>query len=146
MTGPVVVVSSSGSPSLYLGDDVRRHIARGEDIRLQLRLDAADKLHHDVCVHVDALDGAAALSGVEDGAVDETRRDGLYVGVRADVGCVVAAQLEVDGLDVVGGCFAQSDTAGRGAGERHGLDVWELGDLVESVQAGDVDDLEDMLW
>ena len=59
----------------------------------------------DVVVHVQALERRAGLAGVDEGAPEQVLGDRLRVGVREHDAGVVAAELEGEALDGVGGAL-----------------------------------------
>src|SRR5438046_2301383 len=56
-----------------------------------------------VRMHIDALDAAAALPGIEIGSVDDVLDRVLEIGVSAHIGRILAAQLEPDARERSGG-------------------------------------------
>ena len=54
-------------------------------------------------VHVDSLDAAAALAGIEEGAVDEILDRVRHVGVGPHIGGILAAELEPECREGPGG-------------------------------------------
>lgn len=96
-------------------------------------------------MHVNPLKTAAALARVEDCAIDNVPRRPGNVRISADVGGVIAAELEVDGDNAVGGCATDGETSARGASEADLSDLGELDDGLELVAAAEVEDLEDVL-
>ena len=68
-------------------------------------------------VHVDALDAAAALARIEEGAVDEVLDGVVEIGVRAHIGRVLAAELEPERGEGARRCALDGAPAGDGAGE-----------------------------
>ena len=79
-----------------IGADVGAVVDRVADLEaLHRRDEGVDEGVVDPLVHVDALDRAAALAGVVHRAVGERLGGGLRVGVVADVGRVLAAELEL---------------------------------------------------
>ena len=88
-------------------------------------------------VHEDALDRAADLAVAARQAAHEDAACGqLQVRVRTDDGCVVAAQLGVEGLHVLGGDATQGDAGLDAAGDRHHVDA--VGSGEERADAGTV--------
>lgn len=65
----------------------------------------------DVGVDVNALDGAAGLTRVEDGAVDDFFGGPLRIDVWSDVCWVFAAEFEANVDDSIGGCFLNGQSA-----------------------------------
>jgi hypothetical protein len=82
----------------------------------------------DVGVDVDALDGAAGLPRVEDGAVDDFRGRPLGVDIWSDVGGIFAAELETDIDYSIGGCFLDGKPSGDGTGEADVVNLWGADD------------------
>ena len=72
--------------------------------------EAGDEPVVDVGMHIDALDAAAALPGVEERAVDQVLDRMVELGVGAHIGRVLAAQFEPQ----------RREGAGRGALDRGG--------------------------
>ena len=91
-------------PSVVSGDE---RIA--ELVAVRQSDEAVDETVVDVLVHVDALDGAAALPRIEEAAVDQVLDRVVEIGVGAHIGRVLAAELE-----------AGADEA-RGSGALHGV-------------------------
>ena len=85
--GPSVVFWSSGSSSTYclVSDD-----------------EAVDELVVDVGMHIDALDAAAALAGIEIGAVDDVLDRVREIDIGAHIGRVLAAELQPDAREGAG--------------------------------------------
>ena len=78
------------------------------------RLGRGDEALVDRLVHVDALDGAAALPRVVDRAVDDVLDRLLEVAVRSRIGGIVSAELEADVEEAVlrGGLDAMASMDG----------------------------------
>ena len=68
-------------------------------------------------MHVDALDAAAALAGIVEGAVDQVLDGVVELGVGADIGRVLAAELEAERREGPGRCALDLASAGDRAGE-----------------------------
>ncbi|MNE35551.1 hypothetical protein D3C80_1293210 [compost metagenome] len=81
-------------------------------------------------MHVDALDAATGLPGVEEGAVDCGCHRMAEVGVGAHVGRVLAAQLQADADEAPRRCPLDHGTARHRAGEGHMLDRRRLDQLL----------------
>ena len=85
-----------------------------------MQLDEAfDERLEDLLVHIDALDAAAALAGIEERAVDEVLDRVVELGVGQHIGRILAAELEAE----------RGEGAGRGALDR----------LAARDRAGEVD-------
>ena len=76
--------------------------------------EAVEEFLVDVLVHVDALDAAAGLAGIEHGAVDQVLDGVRQVGVGAHIGRVAAAELEAEADEALGGGL-HDGVAGRHA-------------------------------
>lgn len=92
------------------------------------------------------LNRATALSGVENCPVDKLLSDTLHVHIRTHIGRVISTQLKIDRLDLAGRRLAEPDAAGRGASKRDRLDLGKLSNLIESIKASNMDNLEDIGW
>jgi len=51
-------------------------------------------------VHIDALDGAAALAGIEHRAIDQILDRVVELGIGADIGRVLAAQFQAEAMNL----------------------------------------------
>ena len=82
---------------------------------------ARDERVEAALMDVDPLDAAAALARVEAGAVDQVLDRVGEVGVLADIGRVLAAQLQVGGDEGLAGRCLHGVARRHRAGERHEL-------------------------
>lgn len=87
----------------------------------------------DILVHVDALNRATTLAGVEDGSIDELSCNICKICIRANVCWVVASKLQAHRYESTRGCVANSMAAGSGSSECDELDIWQLDNLSEYV-------------
>ena len=94
---------------------------------------------------VDALDAAAALPGVEDGAIDKGCRCPCQVCVGAHVCRVIAAELEINRHDAVRGGASNSETAPCRPCEADVPDLGELDDSLKLNSAAEVHNLQHVL-
>ena len=85
--------------------------------------EALDEIVIDARVDIDALDAAAALAGIIEGAVDQILDGMIELGVGAHIGRVLAAELEPDRGEGSRGGALDGAAAGDGAGE---IDVVDL--------------------
>lgn len=93
---------------------------------------------------VDSLDAAAALAGVEHGAVDEVFDGVGEVGVFANIRGIFAAEFEIHADEhVVGGCLNFA-AVGDGTGEGDEVDAARADDFFDRGVAG-VEDVEDAI-
>ena len=147
ITGPVVMVLSRGSPSLYLVL-LELDLHRGGDVysRLELLLHSTNKPVENITMNVNSFNSAAALSRVEHRPVDEVLGNFLHIHIRAHIGRVIPAQLKMNWLDVTGGCFAKLDTTSSRTGEGNGFDFGKLDNFSESVDARHKQNLENIRW
>ena len=106
--GPSVVAWSSGLPTTYFFVEVD---------------EAVDEVVIDLLVHIDALDAAAALAGIEEGAVDQVRDRVVELGVGQHIGRVLAAELQAERREGAGRRLLDRAAAGDRAGE---VDVVDL--------------------
>ena len=118
-----------------------------------LRIADADGLHValqpgrgtvlvDVALHIDARGSGAVLAGVDEPARDGAARRGIEVGVRVDDEGRLAAELQVDALEVARGQLLDLPARRRVAGERHQVDVIVTGDRRTHLVAGTGDHVE----
>jgi hypothetical protein len=81
-------------------------------------------------MHIDALDAAAALPGIEEGTIDEVFDGVVELGVGADIGRILAAELEAERGEGAGsGAFDPAAALDR-AGE---VDVVDLARTSSSI-------------
>ena len=85
--------------------------------------EALDEVVVDVLMHIDALDAAAALAGIVERAVDQVLDRVVELGVGADIGRVLAAELEPERREGAGRGPLDGAAAGDRAGE---VDVVDL--------------------
>ncbi len=111
---------------------VVEHVAAGEIG------EAFDERLVDRFVHVDALDAAAALAGIEEAAVDEILDRVVELRIGAHVGRVLAAELEAGGDEAIGRRALDRVAALDRTRERHEVDAVgrdeRLGVRVRNVQ------------
>ena len=79
--------------------------------------EALDEAVVERLVHIDALDAAAALAGIEERAVDEVLDRVIEIGVGAHIGRVLAAELEAERREGAGRGALDRAAAGDRAGE-----------------------------
>ena len=79
--------------------------------------EALDEGLVDILVHIDPLDGAARLAGVEEGAVRQVFDRVVEVRIGPHIGRVLAAQLEADAEEPPGRRLLDAGAAGHRAGE-----------------------------
>ena len=82
-----------------------------------------DELVVATAVHVDPLDRAARLAGVEVGAVDQCRHGAFEVGVDAHVGRILATELEPDADEAFRRDSVDQVTDRHRTGEHHVVDA-----------------------
>ena len=85
--------------------------------------EAVEEFLVDVLVHVDALDAAAGLAGVEHGAVDQVLDGVRQVGVGADISRIAAAELEAEADEALGRGLHDGMAGRHRAGEVHVVDA-----------------------
>ncbi len=64
-------------------------------------------------MHIDALDGAAALAGIEHGAVDQVLDRMGEIGIGADIGRILAAEFQAEAHELAEGRLLHGMAAGR---------------------------------
>lgn len=145
MTGPTAVAGSAGLPRVYLPEvsTMQQRKEKG-DIRLQLILYRTQELIVHIHMHINPFNGATALPGVKHRAVDNLLRGVFDIDVSADIRGILPTELEVERDYTFGSCFAQTDTPGRGADERDGVDFRNLDNIVQNLETADVGELEDV--
>lgn len=98
----------------------------------------------DVRMHINPLNRAATLPRVKHRAINNLLGGKFDIHVCAYVCRVLTAQLEAQRENTFGRCFAQPDPALGRAGEGDGGDLGDLDNLVQSIRAADVDQLQDV--
>lgn len=96
-------------------------------------------------MHIYALNGAAALSGVENSTIDNICGRVRQICVGADICRVVATEFQVQWQDSTGRCLAQAETSLRRSDERDQLDLGDLDNLIEDLPCTEVDHLQNIL-
>ncbi|GJC94275.1 hypothetical protein ColKHC_03101 [Colletotrichum higginsianum] len=129
------------------GPDVRALVERvSQLVPLENLLDGRNKGVVDLVGHVHALDRAAALARVEDGAVDDLGRGPVDVDVVADVGRVLAAELEPDVDDAVRRRLLHCEAAGHGASESDELHLGVADDGLDHDGGAAMEVLQHASW
>ena len=90
---------------------------------MRLGDEALDELVIDLLVHIDALDAAAALAGIEEGAVDQVVDRMVELGVGQHIGRVLAAELEAERHEGAGRRLLDGAAAGDRTGEVDMVDL-----------------------
>lgn len=115
------------------------------DLPLQFFLHTANEFVIYLLMHINPLDGAAALTRVKHCSIHQVLGHALDIDVGANVCGVITAQLQMHRLHLLGSSLSETDTARSRSGERHGLDFWNLSDLVKNIQASNLQNLKDIL-
>lgn len=92
-------------------------------------------------MHIYALNGAAALAGVENSAVNDIRGCVRQIRIRADVGWVITTEFQVQWQDSTGSCLTKTEASLRRSDKGNQLDLGNLDDLVENLPSTEVDNL-----
>ncbi len=74
-------------------------------------------------MNIDPLDGAAGLTGIEEGAVHQILNRVIEVGIGTDIGWVLAAELQPERDEAPTGGLADGAPAGDRAGEGDEIDL-----------------------
>src|SRR4051812_28794386 len=86
-------------------------------VPLENSLNGGYKLVVDCLIHVDALQGAAALARVEEGTVNNLLSSPRNINITTDVCRVLSSQLKSNIDDAIRRCRLNSQSAGNGPGE-----------------------------
>ncbi len=105
----------------------------------------ADEAVVDALRHDEARGRRAALAGGEEGAVGGAFHRRLQIGVVEDDQRVLAAHLQLEAAEVLGGGFRHALAGRHRAGEGDGVDVRAVEDRLADHRAGAHDEVEDAL-